>query len=51
MIQSKTATESSSERRPWYRPSLTTQILIGLVVGGVIGYLSPRWGNNLYFLR
>jgi len=51
MIQSKTATESSSERRPWYRPSLTTQILIGLVIGGVIGYLSPRWGNNLYFLR
>src|SRR2546426_1848593 len=51
MTQSKTATESSTERRPWYRPSLTTQILIGLVVGGVIGYLSPRWGNNLYFLR
>src|SRR2546421_4634353 len=38
-------------RRPWYRPSLTTQILIGLVVGGVIGYLSPKWGNNVYFLR
>src|SRR5438132_6985460 len=51
MTQSKTATESSTKRRPWYRPSLTTQILIGLVVGGVIGYLSPRWGNNLYFLR
>ena len=27
--------------RPWYRPSLTTQILIGLVVGGFIGWLSP----------
>src|SRR3977135_3084271 len=38
-------------RRPWYRPSLTTQILIGLVVGGVLGYLSPKWGNNVYFLR
>ena len=24
-------------RRPWYRPSLTTQILIGLLVGGVLG--------------
>jgi len=38
-------------RRPWYRPSLTTQILIGLVVGGALGYLSPKWGNNVYFLR
>jgi proton glutamate symport protein len=28
-------------RRPWYRPSLTTQILIGLVVGGIVGWLSP----------
>src|SRR3989449_4130298 len=37
--------------RPWYRPSLTTQILIGLVLGGVLGYVSPKWGNNVYFLR
>src|SRR2546421_11855104 len=55
MTQSKTATQSSTERRPWYRPSLTTQILIGLVVGGVIGYLGRRWGykwgDNVYFLR
>src|SRR5437016_14408772 len=39
------------EGRPWYRPSLTTQILIGLVLGGVLGYSSPKWGNNVYFLR
>jgi proton glutamate symport protein len=38
-------------RRPWYRPSLTTQILIGLVLGGLLGYVSPKWGNNVYFLR
>src|SRR2546422_3562028 len=42
-------------RRPWYVPSLTTQILIGLVLGGVIGYVGRRWGynwgNNVYFLR
>jgi len=37
--------------RPWYLPSLTTQILIGLVIGGLLGYISPRWGNNVYFLR
>src|SRR6202171_3973089 len=43
------------ERHPWYRPSLTTQILIGLVLGGLVGYLGRKWGynwgNNVYFLR
>jgi proton glutamate symport protein len=38
-------------RHPWYRPSLTTQIMIGLVLGGLLGYLSPNWGNKIYFLR
>src|SRR5437868_9934238 len=38
-------------RRPWYRPSLTTQIMIGLVVGGLVGWLRPDWGNAVYFLR
>ena len=38
-------------RRPWYRPSLTAQIMIGLVVGALIGWLQPAWGNNVYFLR
>src|SRR5207253_2023554 len=41
----------SSVRRPWYRPSLTTQIMIGLVVGGLVGWLRPDWGNAVYFLR
>jgi proton glutamate symport protein len=40
-----------STRRPWYRPSLTTQIMIGLVVGALIGWLRPDWGNKVYFLR
>src|SRR5258708_6047121 len=31
-------------RRPRYRPSLTTQIMIGLVVGALIGWLQPDWG-------
>ena len=51
MNQSQTATQSTTQPRPWYRPSLTTQILIGLVVGGGLGYISPKWGNNVYFLR
>src|SRR5215470_14644956 len=39
------------KRRPWYRPSLTVQIMIGLIVGGLIGWLRPDWGNAVYFLR
>src|SRR5467141_3017237 len=42
---------ASTTRRPWYRPSLTTQIMIGLVVGALIGWLQPDWGNKVYFLR
>src|ERR1700730_7681608 len=42
---------SSPRRRPWYRPSLTTQIMIGLVGGALIGWLRPDWGNKVYFLR
>src|SRR5256885_14440552 len=38
-------------QRAWYRPSLTTQIFIGLVVGVLIGWLRPDWGNSIYFLR
>src|SRR6476469_6637107 len=42
---------SSSPARPWYRPSLTTQIFLGLILGGLIGYFRPDWGNAVYFLR
>src|SRR3954465_14685561 len=34
-----------------HRPSLTTQIFIGLIVGGLVGYIRPDWGNAVYFLR
>jgi proton glutamate symport protein len=44
-------TSANPMRRPWYRPSLTVQIMIGLVVGIAIGWLRPDWGNALYFLR
>ncbi|HEX4961285.1 MAG TPA: cation:dicarboxylase symporter family transporter [Thermoanaerobaculia bacterium] len=37
--------------KPWYRLSLTSWILIGLVVGGFIGWMWPEWGNKLFFLR
>jgi Na+/H+-dicarboxylate symporter len=38
-------------QRRWYRPSLTTQIMIGLILGALIGWLRPDWGNKIYFLR
>ena len=43
--------KAAQTRRPWYRPSLTVQIMIGLIAGGVIGWLRPDWGNAVYFLR
>src|ERR1700692_1112076 len=51
MAQAQTPNQTIARRRPLYRPSLTTQIMIGLVLGGVLGYISPKWGNNVYFLR
>src|SRR5436190_14355019 len=54
-LETRNSKLETPRRRPWYRPSLTTQILIGLVLGGLIGYLGRRWGynwgNNVYFLR
>src|SRR5438552_10930209 len=43
--------QTQAVHRAWFRPSLTTQIMIGLVVGGAIGWLRPDWGNAVYFLR
>ncbi len=48
----KSATANTAPpRRPWYRPSLTTQIFIGLILGGLLGWVRPEWGNKVYFLR
>jgi len=38
-------------RRPWYRPSLTTQIMIGLIAGAFVGWMRPDWGEKVFFLR
>jgi proton glutamate symport protein len=38
-------------RKPWWRLSLTGWILVGLVVGGALGYVRPDWGNAVFFLR
>src|ERR1700720_4577915 len=51
MTTAMTGTESQRIHRQWYGPSLTVQIMIGLVFGGFIGWLRPDWGNAVYFLR
>src|SRR5213080_2802757 len=45
------ARTSQRTGRQWYRLSLTTQIMIGLVVGALIGWLRPDWVIAVYFLR
>jgi Sodium:dicarboxylate symporter family len=35
-------TNTAPPRRPWYRPSRTTQIFIGLIIGGFLGWISPQ---------
>ncbi|HEY0368485.1 MAG TPA: cation:dicarboxylase symporter family transporter, partial [Chthoniobacterales bacterium] len=42
---------TTADSHPWYRPSLTTWIVIGLLAGVAVGWLRPDWGNSLYFLR
>ena len=46
----KPARQIAAPARVWYS-SLTTQIMIGLLVGAAIGWLKPEWGNKVYFLR
>src|SRR5438270_390844 len=46
-----TELKAMAQRRPWYRLSLTTWIMIGLVAGGVLGYVRPDWGDRVFFLR
>jgi proton glutamate symport protein len=45
------ATVQPASPRPWWRLSLTTWIMIGLVVGAGLGYVRPDWGNAVFFLR
>src|ERR1700731_485422 len=54
VLKDAAMTSSASARpahRPWYRPSPTTQIMIRDVVGALVGWLQPGWGNKVYFLR
>ena len=35
----------------WWKLSLAQQIFLMMFIGGLIGYLQPQWGINLFFLR
>ncbi len=37
--------------RKWYSLSLTSQIMLGLILGGLLGWLNPALGIKSYFLR
>ncbi len=37
--------------KKWWKFSLTTQILLGLVVGLLVGWLFPEFGTQISFLR
>src|SRR5438270_10079202 len=51
MADEKKVTKTAAGRRPWWRLSLTGWILVGLVLGGLLGYLRHDWGNAVFFLR
>jgi proton glutamate symport protein len=38
-------------RRPWYRPNLTQQILLGLVIGILLGIVEPAWAVRTDLVR
>src|SRR5258705_3805728 len=46
-----TSSKKLNEVGSWSQPTFTTEILIGLVLCGVIGWLKPDWGNKIFFLR
>ncbi len=43
--------KSARKKKPWYRLSLTTQIMLGLIFETLLGWLAPGWGIWSYFLR
>jgi proton glutamate symport protein len=49
-VESIQGIEPPPQKR-WYHISLTTQIMLGLVLGGLLGYVKPSWGNSVFFLR
>jgi proton glutamate symport protein len=45
------SSETLKPRPKWWHLSLAKQIVLGLVLGGLLGWLVPEWGIKSYFLR
>lgn len=46
----------SHTSKPWWKLSLTTQIFLGLLLGGILGWVAnatghKEWATDIYFLR
>jgi len=44
-------TRTVPPQRRWFQLSLTSWIVVGLVLGGLLGWLQPEWGISIFFLR
>ncbi len=44
-------TNTLTSKSKWWHLSLSKQIVLGLIVGGLTGWLIPEWGIQAYFLR
>jgi proton glutamate symport protein len=45
------SSEAPTARPKWWHLSLAKQIVLGLVLGGLLGWLVPEWGVKSFFLR
>lgn len=43
--------ELQAPKAKWWHLSLTKQIVLGLIIGGLLGWLVPEWGIQSSFLR
>src|SRR5688572_9717367 len=41
----------ANEKRPWWKLSLTKQIILGLLIGVAIGHFAPDFGTSIGWLR
>jgi proton glutamate symport protein len=43
--------EALIRKSKWWHLTLSRQIVLGLLIGGLLGWLVPEWGIQSYFLR
>ena len=50
-MHSETVPQSHNSIKPWWHLSLTKQIMLGLIVGVLLGWLAPQFSSQLSFIR